>query len=72
MIIVYLMFYYIKIYNKPFTQTPKLLMSFFNNPHEEEITDKLICRIIKGPKKKLKKAFERGFYAIKEAGKIGD
>ena len=66
------LFYYIKIYNKPFTQTPNLLMSFLNNPHEEEITDKLICRIIKGPKKKLKKAFERGIYSIKEAGKIGD
>ena len=66
------LFYYIKIYNKPFTQTPKLLISFLNNPHEEEITDKLICRIIKGPKKKLKKAFERGIYSIKEAGKIGD
>ena len=66
------LFYYIKIYNKPFTQTPKLLMSFLNNPHEEEITDKLICRIIKGPKKKLRKAFDSGFYSIKEAGIIDD
>ncbi len=39
--------YRLRISHKAFSQNPDLLKNFLDNPHEEEIPDVLICRILK-------------------------
>ena len=63
-------FYYLKIYNKPFTQEPSLLINILNNPHKKEIADKLSCRIINFPKEIESSFTETHFFTLKEVGKI--
>ena len=65
-------FYYIKIYNKPFSKNPLLLIRFLENPHEEEISDMLNSKIISLPKGKGDSFNDYSFFALKDAAKIED
>ncbi len=64
------LFYYIKIYHKPFLQDPYLLINILDNPQEKQLQDKIDCQIMRGEIAEMKEAFEAGFYSAKKAGQI--